>query len=660
MKSRVLISSLIASLPLTAMAELPDVAPMDWSGLSPDSFTDQEVDRQANYGPAHTFTYYVHNFYRLANAVRDEPPNYGFIDIAVWRSPDQQEPYNARLMENILSLSWFYTHDADWNPYYGDPATRQRLEAALTHWISIANPDGRFAETSPTNYKLAPTAFAARFVGEALHNLAGGPPIDTTIHNAATEVHRKAVMWTLNSNADFNTGSTKFSNQYGNIWGGALSYLDLRSDTDMANKLLQRVNQSPAMYSPAGYPYEERGPDFSYNLNTHMSNIDTAWNYVHDRENALEQTIADTFAAEHAKFMEWLSYNAVRQPNGNFILNTAVSTRQQQGVLQRLDSPLAEVVPLARAFSLTVDEIAARIAHERQLIAAEWGNFPDLEVGSFTGYSPYAFMHRDHYKWYPTEQQRQEAIAQLPYIARDRFNHQRVDSLEPQVYTYVRRPTYYAAFNSGNELRSQQRKGLGLLWHPQAGAVMQSQLASTSHAWGTRTVGGSLFEANAITASYSVDGNAVTTSPGTRDLADGVLKATYNLGTKGSKQILFNDDHIAVSVLHSGNFIEQFPLLLLPDDDLQIDGTSSVSLMRDGQAILNITFGDNSNISQILTDPSGMAVDNLQVVSVHVHATDQLEYQIQLVPEPTAVGAVGGAAAILFSRPRRAAGTLSP
>lgn len=652
---------LLALLPVVASAQsLPVVQPMDWTGLNPQSFSDAEVDRQDNYGPNHTFAYYVQHFHTLANAVSDKAPDdpespRGFIDLAVWRNPAQQEPYSARPMENILSLSWFYTHNADWNPYYGDPATRARLEAALTRWVSLANPDGRFAETAPTNYKLAPTAFATRFVGQALHNLANGPAIDPAVLATATEVHRKGIMYTLNSNPEFNTGATKFTNQYGNVWGGALSYLDLRSDTAMAAKLRERIVQSAtAFQSPAGYVYEEGGPDFSYNLNTHMSNLDTAWNYVHDRENELEATIADVLTAEHTRFIEWIAYNAVRQPSGVYILNTAVSTRQRQGVLERMDSPLAEVVPLARAFSLTTDERTARIANERQLMADQWGNIPALEVGTFTGYTPYTFMHRDHHKWYPSEAERQQAIEQLPYIARDRFNHQRVDSLHPQVYTYVRRPDYYAAFNSGDRLMTQQRKGLGLLWHPQAGALLQSQLNSTSHAWGTRTVGGSLFEAGNLTATYTVDGTTITTDPGTRDLADGTLQVNYTLGGKGSKQVQFEEDGIAVSVLHQGAFIEQFPLLLLSDDELRINGTSSVSLLRGGQALLSITFGDQSKISQIVRDSSGIDVDDMQVVSLHVFASDRLDYRVelQMIPEPAAMGTLGAAAGLLLSRRR--------
>lgn len=638
---------------------LDDVQPVDWSGLSPQSFSDAEVDRQQNYGPAHTFIYYVEHLHAIANAVRNEEPNRGFIDIAVWRNPSQhQQPYNARIMENILSLAWFYTHDADWNPYYGDPALRGRLEVALDYWVKIAHPTtDRFAETSATNYKLAPTAFATRFIGQALNHLDDGPAFDAGIYEAADATLRKAIMSELNSNPEFNSG-IKFTNQYGNLWGGALSYLDRHGDDNaMRDKLQQRVIQSQNSFqSPAGYMYEEGGPDWSYNLNTHMSNMDTAWNYLHDRETPFEEALADAFTEEHEKFIEWVAYNAVPQPDGSFfVLNAAMATRQQQGVLARFDSPLAEVVPLARAFSLTRDEVATRIADERTAIAQQWGDISDLEVGSFSGYSPYAFMHREHYKWYPTEAERQAAFAQLPYLASARFNHQRVDDDHPQVYTYVRRPSYYAAFNTGNNLKDQQRMGLGLLWHPQAGALLQSQVGSTSHAWGTKTANRALYEASDITASFTVDGVDVAINPGARDLDDGVLQIHYPLGVNGQKTIRFLDDHLAVSVLHAGDFVEQLPLLVLEDDVLVVD-LSGVTLTRDGALLLSITFGEQSNISGVVRNDSGIAVDAMQVVSIHIHANDRLDYQISLVPEPaTALSVTAAALLRRQSRPRAGA-----
>ena len=79
-----------------------------------------------------------------------------------------------------------------------------------------------------------------------------------------------------------------------------------------------------------------------------------------------------------------------------------------------------------------------------------------------------------------------ESILSLAYWE---FAHQLMDSRRPQVFTYIRRPLYYAAFNSGPQLARQQRYGLGLLWSEKTGAVLQSQTGSATAAWGTMAEG---------------------------------------------------------------------------------------------------------------------------------------------------------------------------
>ena len=232
---------------------------------------------------------------------------------------------------------------------------------------------------------------------------------------------------------------------------------------------------------------------------------------------------------------------------------------------------------LVRAFAPTDEEVAARRAATRAETERAWPKVEPLEVGEFRAYSPYDFLHREHRATHPTAAERDAARAKLPYFAAESFNHQRVDDRrDPQpTYTFVRRPSYYAAFNSGNQ-KNEQRLGLGLLWNPQLGALMQSQTGSDDHAWGTRSggghdeadEGGDLHEAASIFARFSAGGEAVTPQLGNRDLPDGDLVAAYDLGRRGKKEVRFFDDRIEVRVTHPGDFREHIPLLLLPDDRL--------------------------------------------------------------------------------------------
>src|SRR5690606_24015329 len=101
---------------LSATASGQDVPPVDFSQIAPDDFGDDEL----------AFAYYLAHFPILANSVRMSEPDRGFIDHAVWREPDWQTRHNARVMENVLSLAFFYATDRPWNPYYAHPSVRQR------------------------------------------------------------------------------------------------------------------------------------------------------------------------------------------------------------------------------------------------------------------------------------------------------------------------------------------------------------------------------------------------------------------------------------------------------------------------------------------------------------------------------------------------------
>jgi hypothetical protein len=150
-----------------------------------------------------------------------------------------------------------------------------------------------------------------------------------------------------------------------------------------------------------------------------------------------------------------------------------------------------------------------------------------------------------------------------------RFTHQRVDARRPVSFSYVRRPAYYAAFTAGPVITAQQRYGLGLLWVPGAGTVLQSQTAATATAWGTRPVDTALvYEAAGAAASHAVGDATVAPAPGNRDLPAGEYRVAYPLGTRGRKTVSFGERGVHVSVEHAGAFVEQLPLLALPSDEI--------------------------------------------------------------------------------------------
>jgi hypothetical protein len=562
------------------------VQPVDWSKIKLDDFSDDELD----------LPYFLHHFHTVANAVLEEGPARGFMTIPVWRGRDknQQAPYNARVMESHLTLAFFYCTDRPWNPYFGAREVRDRLEAMLAFWCEMQNDDGRFSEYKEQGWNLPATAFATKFMGQTLTLLDRAKdkaPIDPALHKRVIEADRKAILAVL-TREDLYQHGKRFTNQYTNVFAGATAYLALFPDEKEIPPLLEKkfADADRDFRSPAGYFYEADGPDFGYTLYTHHSNARMAYHYTRGKP------IGDTLENQEAAWNQWLGYNLLREPDGEvFVFNRAIQTRQNQTHWERQDGPFAETVEAARAFAASREERDAWVKVKRDELAKSWGNFPDLPIGK-PGYpfSPYNFLHRDHKTYYPPQAERDAAVAKLPYLASDRFIKQLKDTRKPAVCTFVRRPTYYAAFNSGPQITDQQRLGLGIIWSPKFGALMQSQTGSDPHAWGTRAGGArNVYEAGDVNATF----------------ADDFTKAHYRLGSVGSKTVVFDEGGIDVLIEHPGAFTEQIPFLRLDRIELR-----------------------SSPATPLKTKEGPRLFADIALQTVILSASDKLVYRLQVKP----------------------------
>jgi hypothetical protein len=615
--SRLVVALIVAlSLPSTFESQTPPVRPADLSRLSVDDFRDDELD----------LPYYLANFHRVANSVALSGPRRGFIDIPVWRDLKDNQPYNARIMENILSLAYFYCTNRPWNPYRGDPALRARLEAALDFWARSQSPDGRLSEYAPQQWSLAPTAFATKFMGESLRLLRDGPPIDAAIHRRAVEADRKAIMAVF-TRPDLRDHGRMYTNQFSNAFAGALAYLALYPDSEMETAL--RVAMADAEkdhQSPVGYFYEAGGPDWGYDLNTHHSNFIMAWRY------AKSTPLAAAIVRPMTRWYEWLAYNAVVEPGTRSLtLNRAIESRQRWGTVAEAGAseagtgnPIAEVVPGARVLGPTREELAKNRAAQRAALAKAWPKTDSLAPGSFRAFSPYAFLHRSDARWDPSEDQWRAARAGMRPEAERRFVHQRVDSRQPATFTFVRRPSYYASFASGPASTSQQRFGLGLLWNPDVGTMIQSQSAGILTAWGTRA-DSLVYEATSIVATYVSGAQPLAPSPGARDLPDAELRASYPLGESGTKLVVFDEAGVHVDVRHLRPFSEQIPMILLDSDSLE--SVAGQLLLRRSATRLAIRWAPAT--AAVVTQTSE-TVGSRRVVAVAIPARGSLHYDISL------------------------------
>ncbi len=612
---------------------LPEVEPVDLNEIDLADFTDLDLDVPAGNFPNFPLPYYVAHFHRLANAVVEEGEHRGFIDLSVWRRPQDNEPYNARIMENILSLAYFYCTDEPWNPYYGDEAVRARMEAAMEFWVGMRSEDGLFSEYGWESWNRPATAFATKFMGETLRLLDDGPPIDPDIHQQVIEANRDAFRRCFEDGL-WIEGGARMSNQWGNFWPGAMAHIDLFDDQELDEQLRYWINETSIggeypFQSVTGYFHEANGPCWRYNFGTHMSNTLMAWHYAQGRGvNVMTEDdpeLMDWLIREHELFADWVSYNAVLEPDeSEFVLNRAIETRQRKASFEYRDFPMAEVVEGLRSFIPTREEAQERRDAFRAGLEAAWPVVEELELGSTGSFSPYAFLHRPHELWYPTNDQREEARARLPYLASDTFTHQRTDGW--YVFSYVRRPDYYAAFSMGNRGTGQQRLGLGLLWHPDAGTMMQSHSGRSLEAWGTRAEGAdNVHEAVSIykeNVEFSLDGEPFEPEEGVGDLPNGEadFAAVYPLGEDGEagvKTVSFTDGAINVTVNHGGAFREEIPLRVLDGDELAVEG-DTVTLRR-GTVTMVITFNGAESIEAAEAEEAEVIV---------AQADGELEYAI--------------------------------
>ena len=520
---------LAAARPLMAATD-ETVPPLDTTKIRPSDFSDADLD----------LPFALAHFARVANSVVTDGPGRGFINISVWRGTNQLHPYNARIMESILTLAWFYTATQKWNQYRGDPAVRTKLELAFDYWCLLQSPDGKFSEYGPQQWNLASTAFAVKFISEALRLLKTGPAISADVHQRAIDGCRKALRAVL-YDPDLMSHGRTYSNQYTNIFAGGAAFLSLYPDAELDARLRERAQIiGTELQSPAGYMYEKDGPDLGYTLNTHHENLQMAYHYWRGTP------LADILLKEEGRFGEWLSYNIMPEPGQTFwVANRSIESRQKHATFEPIDTPLADKCLIMRAFATPPDLRAEQIRAAREKLERQWPQVDPLSVGEFSALSPYLFLQRAHYAWHPTAEQMAEASKLVRPLTERSFVEQRKDARLPMVFTYVRRPAYYAAFASTTKVASdQERFGLTFVWTPEKGVLLQSQTSGTDTAWGTSAGGALPVEAIGFDAEY----------------LDGGVTVHYLLEGSGQKNVVFAEDRIHVRVERPGEIVERLPV----------------------------------------------------------------------------------------------------
>lgn len=596
-KWRPLLAVVLWPAPLAAQSWTP-VPAADFSTIQLSQFADHELD----------VPYHLRHFAQVANAVVENTTTIngvayprGFLNIKVNREPVDNMPYNARILEMQMVLAYFYTADRPWNPYRGSAPVRQRLEAMMNLWASMQAPggstyDGLFTEYSASNWSMAPTSFGVMAAAQAVDMiLASGLPFDETVLDQAKAAIRRGLM-ALFTREDMRRHARQWSNQFNGAYHAALIYLERWPDAQLDAAFVQAVKDSSAQdQSPAGFWYEQEGPEFGYS-SVHENNLRVAWPRLRLRTDLTNDIIGDD-----VKWNDWLAATMVLQPGmstNTFFTSAGLNTRTSHAFQTPRSRPLAEFATNSRAFALTDAEFASSITAKRSSEQSRFGNYGSLSVPSAYSYIP-TFVYDAARPagsilngWHPTAAQRDAALAALPSRSTNSFNrlfHNTAPASGAFSLGTAKRANYYATFASGNRRLARQAYGLNLLWGPAFGVAVQAVSgSSTSIPWQWGTARGTnvalTYETGNIPATIKVGPDTVSPAAGMADLPAGDYSVSYALASGGTnfgqKSVTLGGSNVNVVVTHTNVFTEYLPLAYASDAALNTNAPTRLVLQR--------------------------------------------------------------------------------
>ncbi|MFC0531626.1 hypothetical protein [Phytohabitans kaempferiae] len=533
-----------AAQPAPAADTLPPVDPFDPQTLVRSQF-DPAEQRLARY---------LVTLPDLANKMDTEnEATFGWLTGGYWRTP--LVPYNARIQESVYTMAWFYTQQREWNPYYRDPALRDRIYAAMRYFISLQGEDGWFPAWSYVDRNRDVTAYALLFLGEAALLMEKVGWADDIRSEVIGSLVRAADYFLDPTNEDVWIIGPEFSNQ---VIPGLMGVWIIRSL--MPRRIMDRYHERMTFFvkhaqsQDAGYLYEGGGFDAHYAL------------YVTTRMLArlYELNGDERLKRMQLKHFDWCRYNYLWEPDGAGFTVNGISTRLSMRSLPALRSSDESSYPdllnvFARDSSVAVafnwhrehvNELRTRWAVETQPLAP-LGNPVD----------PMNIWYAAKKQTFPTYDQRMRAIRAFPYFGNSSFVVTRTDERFDQHYVFVKRPSFYFASHHGNVPKgSTVPKGPSFFYHHTTGAFVATQMATNS-TWATRLPNGFV---DAESRVFRIRGVISQTRP-----FDYTYYAYRPSGGLVAKTFRFEAEQLAVDVeTDSSSFVERLPLVVGPHDSL--------------------------------------------------------------------------------------------
>lgn len=511
----------------------------------------------------------------LANGVEDEDQaTYGFMRGGFWRSP--AAPFNARVQENVFTMSWFHANARSWNPYAGDPALLARLDAAIGHYLRLQKPQGCWPEYSPEELSRPATAFALGFLTTTLVELQRAGALPETQNRIAASL-RKAADWFLDpANPAVWSTPIPYTNQVAAGLLGVAEALPLLGEPGLEDRLNDRIDVlARDGMSPVGYFYEQSGNDPGYSHGVMTPDLAALY----------ETTQSPVVKQMQERYYEWLRFNFVREPDGaGWFCNVATSARTSLYFHDDVkdDSYKADVnalwtssVPISAAFTTAHEDKAA--------LRAEWAAssepvpYPppgvvDPQVVRIAGYP----------ERFPSRTAKDAAISTMPYLTSTKFVEFRAEPAG-QEFLFVRRPDYYFGASFGVRPTARVRTGPSFLWHPDAGMVLYGTNASVEGCWGTHPSDRfSLIDANGDLPARYFRGDPERG----HEIAPGDVRGAAPLGIRYTtpdrrltKEVELRPDSVRVHVTALQHSTERLPLVLRNDDRLTLVGEQESELV---------------------------------------------------------------------------------
>ncbi|MET7464690.1 hypothetical protein [Nonomuraea sp. NPDC005501] len=629
---------------------LPEVANLDPGTIDLADFTGLEQQ----------IAPYLANLARLANSVNDDSAtNYGFITCGCWRAG--QGPDDARVMENVLTLAYFYTADRPWNPYRRDEALRRRLEAALRFTLGTQNADGSFPQGGGDVHSRAATGFALELYAIMLELLDADGTVDPALVSSLTAAMKRAATWFLEDQEVWGPRGSQFANQVAGGLVGISRLLRRLDDPALRARFEQRLaDHEKISQSEAGF-FRDGTVAHRYSLEVETEDLagwaDPATRPVIDRM--------------QSRYLDWAQYNLLydKQLDGYFI-NTAVDSRHR-GWNYAAELPIGSndlwgrTIPQARAYAATREEVAERRA---AFVKGGWqASVAPLVAPAWAYLDPAVIRDvalRDEY--YPAEAEREAAVGTLRPYAGAPYTEVRADSATGQRFVFAKRPAYVAGMGFGKHVNTQygfwdnQRFGLSYLYDPKLGVVIQGQNAPQVGAprtrpaeaelsWGTGWAAADGFHVDAYdqpVPEFFRDGSPV--APATVADLDALEIRYRAAGAPVTKSVTLGDT-LKVRVEGTGDFFERIPLVLGEDDTLQwiggpagsrevkvgtradAEGVSGVVVNRGGRSLEIRWTGAGSATLWPSSFPVAGGGRALQVLDVK--ATGRLGYDVRVVDD---------------------------